>query len=199
MSWGCQFCTTLQLTVIKPQAMVMGKILEKFLGILLQSNDPFFSHWFVFDNHEALQSRKGKEMKLPELKEVAVWTEPLWGFISWLLLSEKLCQVYNNFHNSMNCRYKAENAAFLFSLLLEHIKSLSRYNYNLFLKSEEECLSGVLPISTWGRDKFSNEPFSTSILKLPISWQISPATALSKCSMRCFFNFFFLLMVLNEF
>lgn len=90
----------------------------------------------------------------------------------------------------MNYRYKAENAAFPFSLLLQHIKSLSRYNYNLFL-GEEECLSGVLPISTWGRDKFSNEPFSTSILKVPISWQISPATDLSKFSMRCFFNFFF--------
>lgn len=42
---------------------------------MLQSNDPFCSHWFVFDNPEALQSREGKEMRLPELKEMAVRTK----------------------------------------------------------------------------------------------------------------------------
>lgn len=83
-----------------------------------------------------------------------------------------------------------EIAAFLFSLHLPHIKSLSGYNKGLFI-TEEKCPFEVLPISTWGRDKFSNEPFSTSTLKLPISWQISPAADLSKFSTRCFFNYLF--------
>lgn len=57
--------------------------------------------------------------------------------------------------------------------------------------SVTKCPFGGLPISTQSKDKFSNESFSTSTLKLPISWQILPATDLSIFSTVFFFLFFF--------
>lgn len=61
--------------------------------------------------------------------------------------------------------------------------------------SVTKCPFGVLPIGTKSRDKFSNEPFITSTLKLPISWKILPATVLSKFST----GFFFFFSILNGF
>jgi len=47
MSWGRQLCTTLPLTVTKPQAMAMSKILEKFLG---NSNGCVAKQWPIFQS-----------------------------------------------------------------------------------------------------------------------------------------------------
>lgn len=91
---------------------------------------------------------------------------------------------------------RIENAAYLFNFsacnffqLLQYIKFLSGYNYNLFI-SDKKFPFGVLPISSQSRDKFFNEPFSTSTLKLPISWQNLPVTDLS--IFPTVFLFFFL-------
>lgn len=141
------------------------------------------------------------------MKPYRVERQKKWGCLSWQkwLCELNHCEVLYldcfSLENSAKSKIisiiaciadikQIENAAFLFNLHLQHIEFLSGYNYNLFI-SEEKCPSGVLPISTRGRDKISNEPFSTSTLKLPIRWQISPATDLSKFSTRVFFIILF--------
>lgn len=133
------------------------------------------------------------------MKPYRVEREKKWGCLSWKkwLCEPNHCEVL--YHDCFSLENSAkskiisiiacnadikqiENAAFLFNFstcnffqLLQYIKFLSGYNYNLFI-SDKKCPFGVLSISSWSRDKFSNEPFSTRTLKLPISWQILPAT-----------------------
>lgn len=138
--------------------------------------------------------------------------EKKWGCLSWKkwLCEPNHCEVLYrdcfSLENSAKSKIisiivciadiKQIENAFLFDFstcnffqLLQYIKFLSEYNYNLFI-SDKKCPFGVLPISSWSRDMFSNEPFSTSTLKLPISWQILPATDLSIFSTAFFFFLF---------
>lgn len=146
------------------------------------------------------------------VKLYRVKREKKWGCLSWKkrLCEPNHCEVLYldcfSLENSAKSKIisiiaciadikQIENAAFLsnsstcnFFQLLQYIKFPSGYNYKLFI-NDKKCPFGVLPISTLSRDKFSNEPFSTSTLKLAISWQILPATDLSKFSTVFFFFF----------
>lgn len=163
---------------------------------VLQSYDPFLNHGLY----------------LITMKPYRVERERKWGCLSWKkwLCEPNHCEILYldcfSLENSAKSKRisiiaciadikKIENAALLFNFstcnffqLLQCIKFLSGYNYNLFI-SDKKCPFGVLPISTRSRDKFPNEPFSTGTLKLPISWQILPATDPSIFSTVCFFLF----------